>query len=218
MKLDEILEAFDTQVSDKTTSRSFRPSVPPKSEDELGRGSFSIARPSKDPHTIKKRQFNDPSLRKESDVFQDYARVVYKNKLWDKIHFPRIYSAKTLKDKEGNVLHRWEMEKLLPLDSLAKNDHDELYHFFAKYVPEDYALSVRSFLDVLDQAAHTGNVDKIDDENLQRAIKWLHQMYRHFAKKYDKMRFDLRPSNVMVRRTNTGPQLVFSDPFWSPKK
>jgi hypothetical protein len=217
MKLKDLHEAFDTVVSDKTTSRSFQPGVPQKTDDELGRGSFSIARNSKDPATIKKRQFNDPGLKTEKDVFQDYAQVIYHNKLWDKIHFPRIYSAKKLTDKDGKTLHRWEMEKLLPLDKFAAKDHDALYNLFARYVPEDYAMSVNSFLDVMKQSVLSGNTDKVDDENLARALKWLHQMAKHFSKKYEVFRIDMRASNIMIRLTNTGPQLVFTDPFWAPK-
>lgn len=210
MKLTEI---FEPSVSNVKTNRAFsRGGEPPTTKNELGRGTFSIAStdPS-DPHLIKKRQYIYGGGMQ--DAFDLYANEIVKNKLWDNIHFPRIYSIKSIEDRTGKKLHKWKIEKLHPLRSLNAK---ELKYLATRTFNQSVAENVDSWWDFtihFSSAIRGHYFNDIKDQELAQALELIADMYEKFSKEYPRMRLDLHEENMMARRTNLGVQLVITDPF-----
>lgn len=209
MKIIELQEIFEPAISHKKYRGNFDNKYPKRTPDELGRGSFSIARPDKsDPHTIKKRQYNDPN-RKLRDAFQLYAKEVADNSLWDEINFPRIYEIKSFSDKSNKTLHKWKMEKLIRLHDLTPEDLKSLgekYDIPPKHSEDPFELS--NYIADLFHGDKTTN-----NERLSKSISILRKIYEKLQITNRSIFEDLGSYNIMVRRTQHGFDLVFSDPF-----
>ena len=123
MKLKDLQEAFDTEISNINYGERFPTGYVSTKGDgsELGYGQFSrVEQDEDDPHMVDKHQINRIS---SGDLFIDlfdiYAEAIAKEQLWELIHFPRIYSIKKYRDRYGEIRHKWKMEKLISLESLA---------------------------------------------------------------------------------------------------
>lgn len=217
MKLQEIFEPELSQVK-MNNGAIHRGILPPKTPDELGRGIFSrVTTHADDPHLITKYQMrsNDGYIR---DLFNEYAEIIALHKLWNLIHFPRVYAIKKIVDDAGNSLHEWKIEKLVPLSAVSKNDIESLSErYFSpkiirKLVDEKYHIS--EFCYVIERSIQYEKWDNFVDDTLREAGKVLYEIYKVLDKKYPyNVSFDLHEDNIMFRRTHTGLELVFSDPF-----
>lgn len=217
MKLIDLQELFEPTTSEVRLNKSFKQNpFPKKGKNELGRGTFSVVHDNpEDPHTVKKSQIIRGDYDKLEDSFDSYARIVMKHKLWDKIHFPRIYSSKLILDKDGRKQYHWDIEKLVELTSLSEDEINDLAHH---YFSEGEAPSAKSNPWVLSHMIAKCITSKsyrtrLDDEQLIEACDIMQRMLEHLKKRNQSVRLDLHAQNIMVRRTPVGPQLVFTDPF-----
>lgn len=221
MKLTEI---FDPEVVDKTINKNLQKTKNfygnDFSKDSMGYGLFSFVRPDKrDPHLISKRHKN-PEWEKSAmpDLFIKYAEMVMDEKLWNMIHFPRIYKLTTLTDVEDKKLRKWKIEKLYDASTL---NHEEVQSLMERYFGSGIYKTVglppnkityRHVLQYLANTIKVNDLEKIKDETLLNACKKLIEIKDRLSQKTE-IPFDLGYSNIMIRRTKFGPEVVFSDPF-----
>jgi hypothetical protein len=214
MKIIELQEIFDPTTSEYNYKGKFKPSSYPEEPHpiELGRGSFSVAQLDKsDPHMIKKHQFIGPT--QLTDVFQDYANIIIEEKLWDMVHFPRIYKIKKFTDSTEKTLYKWHMEKLSKLSTL--NDK-EITYLYEKYfnILSEYRKDFDLAETIEDAVKHNPKI--ITDQILFNAVKKLIKIHNIlFQEKYPQLFYDLHVGNIMVRRNPTSLDIVFTDPFAS---
>lgn len=214
MKLNEI---FDTQITSKALDAPFTPNDGNRYEDQeaLGVGHFSRAfKDPDDPHMIDKEQIRKSYQDRMADGFEFFAKKVIKNKLWNEIHFPRIYVENVTTDKTGKKNYKWKMEKLIPLTEYSD---EGLHHLAEQYFGEDNAIEINSgytLASAVQDAVH-GYI-KIRDEQLMKALKILKELYKEYFELTNGGGFwDMHAANMMIRRTSVGPQLVITDPFAS---
>lgn len=222
MKLKDLQESFDTAITDVDVEdesyNEYRYKSP--SDDELGRGTFSRARSGNDPHVIKKQQMNKyDSSHSLVDLFDEYAEIISKGRLWEYIHFPRVYATKRKTDQDGNTLHDWEMERLIPSTSI---DSEELKRLSQRYFVPDVVkelgeehFHVGEFAYQLEAIIETNSINLVKDVTLAKAVTILHKIFKHLEKKSKAhhVNMDMHEDNIMFRRTQNGLQVVFSDPF-----
>jgi hypothetical protein len=222
MKLKDIQEAFDTNISHINYEDIFDPpdhTFKNWSSNELGRGTFStVKRDVNDPHLIDKEQ-RVKQVYDLTDLFDDYAEIIAKERLWELIHFPRVYSIKTYRDQKGEKRSNWKMEKLIPIDKISKEEIKRLTqrYFIPSIIEEiaekDYDYSEFSYH--LDIPVSMDNLSSIKDSTLRTALEKLTEIYTDLARKYGEtdVELDLHEDNIMFRRTQHGLEVVFSDPF-----
>lgn len=211
----KLIEIFEPSVEQKNYRGEFdfRSSGKNMGHGVLGQGSFSVARHDKsDPHMVNKRQY-DPGteIGTVNDVFDLYATVVVKEQLWDMVHFPRIYKIKKITDSTGKSVHRWKMEKLIPLDSVSV---EELQHLFRRYFATmPNSTSPHYISRHIKEVIQYGWVRSIKDDTFKAACEKLIEIFTEIQKTNDAVFIDLHSNNLMVRRSHLGIDVVFSDPF-----
>lgn len=216
--MNQIGEMFDAQVSSSSMNSLFssKDYDPPTSKKEIGRGVFSVVNSDKnDPHTVNKTQLVRPDKVGDKDSFESFAKIVIKHKLWDKIHFPRIYAQKLTTDKGGRTQYKWKIERLVPLYDMSKKE----FEFMAeKYFVPDVADRAKSDAMIFakavrDMVRYEAMEKYIEDEQFLEAVQITRKMFEFLNGKRPRVRLDLHVNNMMVRRTPYGPQLVITDPF-----
>lgn len=215
-------EIFEPALSDiKTDARHKFDSLPkdPSIGRELGRGTFSKASEDEsDPHMVTKTQMRKSTF--ITDMFDEYAEVITKGKLWNMVHFPRVYATKRYVDPQGDVRHRWSMEKLIPLNhpSITRRDMQSLSErYFTQEAYDEVAedeFHISSFADMISSAVMDQEFDLIKDPTLKKACIKLSEIHRKLgSKKGNYINIDLHDENIMFRRSHHGLDAVFSDPF-----
>lgn len=222
MKIRDLQEIFEPAFShEDVRDRQFSYDNLPEDPDEgtkLGSGTFSrVSDDKSDPHMVTKTQ-----MRKDdgyiADMFDAYAEVIAKEQLWDMIHFPRVYAIKTYSDNAGNKRTRWRMEKLIALSSRQVTPLD-VKSLCERYFSDD------AYKEIADADFYPGEIvyqielgveqeelGVIKDDTLRAACKKLRQIYIEFNRTSATM-LDLHDENLMYRRSHTGLDIVFSDPF-----
>jgi hypothetical protein len=234
MKLKDLQEAFDTQISNIDYDGHFPFGyIQTKDDDALGHGEFSrVTQDKDDPHMVDKQQLNrtDRSGSIFVDMFDQYAEIIAEERLWEMIHFPRVYAIKKYTDEAGEVRNKWKMEKLIELDSLDQEEIKRMTHrYFIPEVAEEVAeldaekedqYHYSNFADAISVAIHEGEWDHFRDKTLEKAAEKLEDIYTDLRQNYgyDAVALDLHSGNIMVRRTQNGLQVVFSDPFAGRKQ
>ena len=196
MKLKQLLESFEPQFG------TF-PDTSKKREDVGGRGIYASVKGDEDPFMINK--YSHPHV--EDPGYTAYVKLITDNKLAQaNPHFPRIYEI-----SDG----KWKMEKL-PFtlrQYFESGDYHENKH--------NKEVICGMYLNDYDPA----NFDywdftypyKIKLGTYRKALEIIHK----FAKENNSKREsgdvwlgdDLHASNIMVRLTPQGPQLVITDPW-----
>ena len=188
--------------------------------DVVGLGQFStVVKNKEDPHMVNK--YHDEPASK-TDGFVAYAEMVVEYKLWENIHFPRIYETHTqASDDSDEEFKDYVMEKLVPYNKLPLPTLIGLYnrYFYGKEVsqPDSRDNGNKAKNEVVTKITNalkalvTGNRQatiKINDPEMENAIKTLKELHQKLP--FD---LDLHPLNLLYRLTSSGPQLVFADPF-----
>lgn len=194
---------------------------------ELGAGTQSSVKDHpNDPHMVKKhniRPYPD-TLGKQTDGFNQFINYLIEHDLLDNVHFPKVYDIKEIVDQDDRKIYTYTMEKLVPSMSLYR---DEIDAFCEKiFTPElaerfftDASMLGRSeetykyrmfdlFTQEFDEALNYGRITDIQDESLRDAFVTLHMISLRLKKSSD-----LHNGNFMWRRSSTGVQIVFTDPF-----
>jgi hypothetical protein len=240
MKIKSLLEIIEPKISQQQYKGSFKTSrnadddILQKGEtpdntfsqkNVLGRGYYSaVSKDRKDPHMVKKHNTRFDDI--DDDPYRLYAKFIIDNKLFENPYFPRIYQHKKIKDKKGNILHKFQLEKLEELNKLS---HDEIDHilrvifkepekiinsFKTAHVPSRFEdrKKQRKLIAIakeIKEAINHNHIYEIKDKNLIHAIREINHFMNHECKNcYN----DLHPKNLMARRTPYGAQLVITDP------
>jgi hypothetical protein len=239
MKLFELITPTQKSI---TLDRPYKPSVHGKrSDDAESKGSMSYVKPAKDPHRIHKfqRHPSSESNKDYRDGFSVYAQYILDYDLANKsAFFPRVYKKvkKTFPDKD--VLHSYEIERLVHFHQTAgsKEDYDsgdelddvennrkkgiKTYDWKAadqqgeyiaeRYLNDDVEPNFNVLTARIEEACETGDYsDFRPGTGLIEAI----QILREIQKKEPKLIWDIHDYNLMLRPGKYGSQLVFADPF-----
>lgn len=218
-----LIEIFTTTTSDLDQDDSI-----PTADHGTG-GVFAFAKQSDDPHMVDKHHKSSSKKTQKSyrmlDAFPYYAKIIYENQLWDEIHFPRIYHVTRATTEDGGFRYSWNMEKLYDFKDLDVEEMDALSqkYFGGVGANDSEANYPKMFSRFIKNSFIYGRNDGISDEQLYACVDLLHsmkepiyKMAREDIKDYDvelDLFEDLHTGNIMVRRTNTGPQIVLTDPF-----
>lgn len=196
-------------------------------DDRLGTGEAGIVFPDEDPHMVRRigRQKGNikgsASKHAKRDPYVTYAKWVVDEKLWEKnIHFPRIYVTEY---DETNDIFDYTMEKLFPYTKLTRKmvwgmlhnyfDKDSIEDGLPRGVKEDPSTDEYSLRDLLYTLVSLTDLAVMDAEDIvindefDKACQMLGVQIDDNG--WDS---DLTRHNIMFRLTNTGPQLVFTDP------
>jgi len=192
MKIKQLLEAFEPQVG------TF-PDTSQNREDVGGRGAYASVKGDEDPFMINK--YSHPHV--EDPGYTTYVKLIVDNKLAQaNPHFPRIYEVSNGK---------WKMEKL-PFtlrQYFEGGDYHENKHntevICSMYLknPDNF-----DFYDFSDP-------EQIKLGTYRKALEIIHKFARENNSKPSAVWLgdDLHASNIMVRLTPQGPQLVITDPW-----
>lgn len=218
-----LFEIFDTdQEHYQSTDDLSDVNVPTNPE---RRGHFSYADDHKDPHLVTKAQHSYKERDQLADAFPLYAEIVSKHKLWDMIHFPRVYKIGITSDPWGSKLYDWEMEKLLSYEQLSESDVQQVADTYFQPKLVDTLVEKPFLISQVIKKVYSGvsSRENIVDDQLLKCIEVLHkveQLILAEAKrgiykdaKNVSIQVDLHEGNVMFRRTQYGVQPVISDPF-----
>jgi hypothetical protein len=223
MKIQTILEDIIPTRQNVTLNRNLDGDKVPDPRNKIGSGHFSVARPDRDPHMIKKYNHNF----EDHDPFNDYVEYIVEHKLTGNPYFPRVYNIKTVSDPNGQQSHKYTIEKLISAKELEPEEVSTLIErTFTDMVAKDiietssepdnirfyhnsetYSLH-STWVQNIHSAIEYGDTSNITDENLSEAVKVIHDMIKNL-----KFANDLHANNVMYRRTKYGVQPVISDPL-----
>jgi hypothetical protein len=142
---------------------------------------------------------------KEQDPIYQFIRMCLKHQ--DNPHFPTIYSVKQYPDDNNG------MRLIITMEQLYQMDWDDIktYVKMLGIDPNDWSQFDKLTLSrhVRDLLGKTNVRHKIykmtSDPSLKQAMKLLEPLFRNYGA-------DMHFDNVMIRRTSSGPQLVFMDP------
>lgn len=187
----------------------------------LGKGHFSAAYDHKnDPHMVNKishdRSFGD------IDLYWQYVDRIIESGVWkSNPHFPRFYSIKKYNTKSGETLYKGTMEKLISykeiepelLKSYIENNLFKIYINDSELEGHSNSDAVLIYLEELcdNLLSLRGNYSPIKNKKLIEALEFIDSS----CKKLKYCFLDIKPDNIMFRRTNYGIDIVFTDPLAS---
>ena len=229
MKLLEIIDAKNIEVKRKLQREPYYNRRTTKS---IGTGnSFGVDADANDPHLIKKKSLK---TKNKSDGFDEYAKAIINSGMNGSNPFlPRIYkrSEFTMAKNEKQKAYTYSIEKLEPITECSFREivmlaetagirEDVLEIHVNEYkeckgaanedqckydVRDNIIYEISSFLDGLILK------DKISpNEQLNKAVDVV-KAALHVSGRFE---LDFTSSNIMIRRTSVGPQLVLSDPIF----
>lgn len=189
----------------------------------LGSGNNASVKPDpNDPHMVRKH--NTHTYRSPegfdsgtNDGFNKYIEYLITYNLTDNIHFPKVYDINTIKDKHGQKIHTYRIEKLIESSDVSPEEveafvHRDLGPDFKNYGTGTIAV-IESACDYLAECIldATWNKERISglSDTMKDAVKILGQISRVIGQ-----RTDLHSGNIMWRRTPHGMIFVFNDPFY----
>lgn len=226
MKIDSLLEIIEPTVKNKKWRGNFDSTKMFKGNKDknLGSGNFStVDSIPNDPHMVKKTS-NLPEEQPD-DAYWSYVTEIVNNKLWENPYFPRIYNITKIQDKEGKIMYRGKIEKLVELHD-AINNLDDLNSLSRKIVGQELDEEKYSnrrieilneyFAEFIEKYVKLGEPTGIfrdySEQDFDSSFKEACKTLRELGKKHG-WKIDIHQWNIMVRRGPHGLQLVFSDPF-----
>ena len=190
----------------------------------LGQGFYSNVKSHRtDPHLVQKN--NHRQMARDTDGFNVFVEWLIKQGKQDNIHFPRIYNIKRITDRADNVVHSYDIERLIQVDAVSK---EEIIAFHEHNIHED-AMHMEGLLErdwteetfkemyfkhlckVLDRAVKQKIFSYFLMDSMKSAIAILVEASRDES--LPQLYIDFHSGNLMWRRGPTGLTLVFSDPF-----
>ena len=188
----------------------------------LGRGAFaSVFSHRNRPASAFKVGIGD-----EEDIYVNYIAKVSQNERWkSNPYLPRVHSQKNYKDPGGGASYVVELERLEPFMDIEPEEVEAIIDRAFHSLPQDRRADLPRQYDVVEEIskAAQGNsqsIKNIKDKQLLQAIAMIGNIgsRRYKDNQYGKrksgaMHIDIHTSNVMIRRTSVGPQLVITDPL-----
>lgn len=223
-KLLELVERqIDTEVADRKYSGKFR--FPDSFADQGSQ--FSTGKPARtDPHMFKKhgtrplggderKDYDDEGDavfgQVDVDGYDVFVRYLVKHDI-DNPHFPAVYKAHKITDKQGRHINKYDVEKLIPSDKLSP---EELEHVldttFTERPPNEHHWSALNLLTSALSAVVKGSPrfnHGLALDSMKEAVTILGNIRRE-----ERLQWDIHSGNFMFRRTRNGLQLVFNDFF-----
>lgn len=137
-------------------------------------------------------------------------------------HLPRLASKKALSSR-GAEYHTYEMERLHPIDSLSREERNQMWHHaFGKEMNGLSSPDSMDFANTLRRRAYDPNYREIGGPELNPHLKAATNKIRNIVgmlndkknkpKNVSHHIIDLHGGNVMARKTPYGHQLVITDP------
>lgn len=236
MRIFEIIEPINPEKFKPKPSKQRGFDV--SGSEKVGGGLFARAVSSSiEPGTVRKIVDSRPIGDLKNDAYFKYVQLLAKNNRFIKnSYFPKIYDVQVRTYKEEGIEETYytyavDMERLYDWSTLRDEEalmlgkrmfynYEKLSkHFLEKaseyndIVPQ-YRIALLEFIrhavfdiwgeypkDVTDQRT------TIKDTDLKKAVMLLKSL-----KAKEGVGFDIHSGNIMIRRTSTGPQLVFTDP------
>jgi hypothetical protein len=209
MKIQDLLEApFATDVIDKRAKRNLDGFSQRKRDNPAG--GFSMVKPDKDPHMMKKSSLRAmPDYQREG--FKEFIMFLHNNK-FENIHFPRVYEVTTIQGKDGYVIDKYKVERLI---EGHKVDRQLMRNYVVSLCGEEamedwhdegaYRLLAAMIMQAVDYDERPFTADSLNDACaiVARAIRAIGGTN------------DLgTDANIMYRQTPHGIQVVLNDPIF----
>lgn len=190
----------------------------------LGQGFYSAVKSHRtDPHLVQKN--NHRKMGRDTDGFNVFVEWLINHDKLDNIHFPRIYNIKRITDREGNVVHSYDIERLIQAADVSK---EEILAFHEHNIHEDvlplddllsYAENDEAFKELyfkhlckmLEKAVKQDILSYFVSDTLKEAIRILIAVRNDET--IPQLYIDIHEGNLMWRRGSTGLTLVINDPF-----
>lgn len=182
----------------------------------LGSGNYaSVKQDPNDPHLVKK---HSKRIESKDDGYNNFIEYLINHDLMDNIHFPKIYNITAIKDKEGNVIHTYKMEKLIPFYDANKRELEFFIHktfnqdgvnIILKAYARNDSLPLAISMIISDCAYGDFDMEYIIDDSFREAIDTI----KVIARDTPFVNIDIKIDNMMWRRTPHGLVLVFTDPI-----
>lgn len=226
MKIVELIEQYDIKTSERERKTPFSydylTRLDKKNNDKVSAGWYSraVQHPS-DPHQFIKSTKLTSKL--DRDAFHKYIQMVvslHKRGI-ENPYFPSVYEIKVTRDPKQNTRPQYHLQKL---HSFREFDQNALAGMVERMFEKDdntrlllikHRRNKVTAYDIWDfictkaaDAVTWNNYDKIKDKNLIQALRFISAL----SKKYW-FNNDMHIGNFMIRITNTGPQLVITDPL-----
>lgn len=228
MKIGNILESpFQTDVVDRQSNRDLQYWRQYPNQEK--RGTFSVVRPDRDPHLVKKSSIMSRDEKSGDEGFKAFAKYIIENGYMDNPHMPRIYQVKTIKGNDGFHIDSYKMEALIDgediddseladyfdhilLDKYKWDEYENPYEYIKDYPNEKGAVHTMICIAIEDATRRGAAIFTLDSLNEACVIV-------HEAKyKIKHANLDIHTGNIMYRRTANGLQLVFSDPIFAQRR
>lgn len=214
-----IFEIFDTEYQKDYTDDIDPDYDEPYDDDEDSL--FSDVYQDDDEHMVKKAHRRHERVDEVIDGFSYYAKIIAEKKLWDMIHFPRVYKIREEHNNGEQRRFTWQLERLYPLNTLTTDEIRSLQDRYFVYDPHEMRPSPFSLSILVNKNLGPTNAEKlIKDDNFKECVSILRNMRKVIKEMAEQdgwdvndVVFDMHTENIMYRRTSVGPQLVFSDPF-----
>lgn len=204
---DDLLEAVHSTKNDSAQFHGqFHPSTI-KNKNSIASGDNSnVTNDRSDPHMV--RKYNKNPMDDAADGFEAFINYLIDHDLMDNIHFPQVYEVKHLDDTTGTHVNKFQIEKLIKLESLSREELVALTnsHFNPELVTADPFFIATTVSDAVTYPAQLNM--KVKMESLKEALQIISDI-----RKEERRHLDIHANNLMVRRTPYGPQLVIADPF-----
>ena len=183
------------------------------SDKELPIGKYSQGRTNiQDPHSFTKITSIDPDdwPELEDDAYYQWVKAIspYVGK---NSYLPNIRLIKLVKDSEGRVIPKYQIEQLFTLEQLAQGDEKlelQILRHISRRALYKQSWSVREHIM---RAASTMDLTRIKDPDLRAAIRIIDDV----SMKNFNFVLDLHYGNFMYRNLGSygGVQLVITDPL-----
>lgn len=216
MNIKDLLEQYQTQRSERFVKTARMEDAPIRSSKTKPLGSGAAAKvydhPS-DAHMVNRVTKSYKSGDHEQSYETFIEAILVSPHMKDNIHMPRVYGVKKFKSREGRVRVRYELEKLVMMQNVdevvLKAAIDSVYNIDAdngEYSPGDLPWT---FASEIQHAITYNDFDNVISEEFLEALKFIKEV----KKRTHGIGYDLHEENIMLRRTPTGAQIVFTDPL-----
>lgn len=218
----KILEILNTEIQnrsyrgkfdnvDRTFKKMYGKTKDPRSIDS---GNFSYVKKDNDPHMVVKT--SRTPLDAEEDGYWVYIDYIIKHKLWENTYFPRVYINKNIKDSDNNSMRRIKMEKLFKFSSINSKEllflENKVFGSALEIDPDDSndkGSHLFEFAKQVSKDIYNGvSSSEKKDSNYIEAVTIIGNIMKN-----KNLALDLHDDNLMIRRSNSGVQLVITDPF-----
>ena len=163
------------------------------------------------------------------NTYLKYIERASQNERWkSNPYLPRVHSQKNYKDPGGGASYVVEIEKLEPFMDLEQEEVEAIIDRAFHSLPKDKYSDLPRQYDVVEAlqraaAGYSDAIKNIKDKKLLQALaiignigKSLYSVGKKtgpYARENARMHLDIHTSNVMIRRTSVGAQLVITDPL-----